>query len=387
LNTLLGLTLILLLWFLIFLVGSFLRPEGSESFVLGPGFLLYKSERLKGFIHLLSHKGRRFWHFLSEVALLVSVGGIFLALGLFSINAFRLVTQPRLAVGIAPVIPGITIPVDLFLLAFLPIAVIAIFIHEFSHGITALIEKISIKSAGFAIFLFFLGGFVEPDDQDLAAARPRSQMKVYAAGSFANLFVAICLMILLLPIPFYLALSPAYESPNGVLILGLRSGGPAEQAGLQVGDVITAINGIPVKNEKEFSDLYFRNKPNSTVVLEIPNHGVLEIKSDRYGFLGIGYMTYYAPRGWASKLGFSSNGPFRARQTLFLTQMLNFIIALVNLLPIPFLDGHKLMRAFFDGTLGEGKGKVWIWILAILSLFLLLFNMAFTFINADLLGL
>ena len=379
------LAIFLLFWILLFIIVSIVRPEGSESFVLGPGFLLYKSTKLKGFIHILSQKAHRLWRFLLNVALLVSVGGVFLAIGLFSINAFRLVTKPRIAVGIAPVIPGITIPIDLFLLGFLPIAIIAIFIHEFSHGIAALNEKISIKSAGFAIFLFFLGGFVEPDEKELASAHPRSQMKVYAAGSFANLFFAVFLLILLLPIPFYLMLSPVYEPQDGVLILGLRRDGPAEQAGLQVGDVITAINGVSVENEKEFSDLYFQNKANSTVILEIHNRGDLEIKSDKYGLIGIGYITHYAPRGWASKLGISSYGPFRARQILFLSQILNFIVALVNLLPIPFLDGNKLIRAFFDGTIGEGKGKVWLWFLAILSLFLLIFNMALTFLNADLL--
>lgn len=382
----LGLTLLLLLWFLIFLVGSYLWPEGKESFVLGPGFFLYKSTRLKGFIHRLSQKGRRFWHFLLSVALLVSIGSVFLALGLFSINAFRLITQPRLAVGIAPVIPGITIPVDFFLIGFLPIAVIAIFIHEFSHGIAAVMEKISIKSAGFAVFLFFLGGFVEPDDQDLAEAPPRSRMKVYAAGSFANLFFAVCLLFLLLPLPFYLAISPAYEPSDGVMILGLRNDGPAEQAGLQVGDVITTINGVSVNTEKEFSNLYYQVTSNSTVILETQTRGILEIPSDKYGLIGIGYMTHYTPRGWAARLGFSSYGPFRARQVLFLAQLLNFIVALVNLLPIPFLDGHKLMGALFDGTLGEGQGKVWLRILAILSLFLLLFNITLTFLNPDLLG-
>ncbi|MFQ6123028.1 MAG: site-2 protease family protein [Candidatus Heimdallarchaeota archaeon] len=387
------LLIILLIWLLIYLIKQVFHPEDSKSFVIGPGFLLYKSVKLKGFIHHLSQKVNRLWRFLTNVALLVSIGSVFLAIGLFLINAFRLVTQPRIAVGIAPVIPGITIPIDLFLIGFLPIAVIAIFIHEFSHGIVAIIEKISIKSAGFAIFLFFLGGFVEPDEQDLAAAHPRSRMKVYAAGSFANLFFAIFLLILLLPLPFYLILSPAYEPQDGVLILGLRKDGPAELAGLQVGDVITAINGVPVENEKEFSkeysDLYYRNRVNSivntTVILKIQNHGILEIESDNYGIIGIGYMTHYAPRGWVSQLGFSPYGPYRARQFLFLTQILNFIIAFINLLPIPFLDGSKLMQAFFDGTIGEGKGKKWLWFLGILSLFLLLFNMAFTFLNADLL--
>ncbi len=389
----LWLIIILLIWLLIYLLKQFLRPEESESFILGPGFLLYKSAKLKGFIHRLSQKTHRLWNFLANVALLVSIGAVFLAIGLFSINAFRLVTQPRIAVGIAPVIPGVTIPIDLFLIGFLPIAVLAIFIHEFSHGIVAIIEKISIKSAGFAVFLFFLGGFVEPDEKELVAAHPRSRMKVYAAGSFANLFFAIFLLILLLPLPFYLILSPAYEPQDGVLILGLREDGPAELAGLQVGDVITAINGVPVENEKEFSkeysDLYYRNRANSnvntTVILKIQNRGILEIESDNYGILGIGYMTHYAPREWVSKLGLSPYGPYRARQFLFLTQILNFIIALINLLPIPFLDGSKLMQAFFDGTIGEGKSKIWLWVLGVLSLFLLLFNITFTFLNADLL--
>ncbi len=395
LNTVLGFTILLLIWFVVFLVGSNLLPEDTESVVIGLGVFLYKSARLKGFIQRLSMKGSQIWHFLANTAVLVSVGGVFLALGLFSINAFRLLTKPQQAIGIVPVIPGVTIPVNLFIFGFLPLAIVAIFIHEFSHGITALIEKISIKSAGFAIFLFFLGGFVEPDDKDLAEARPHSRMKVYAAGSFSNLLFAIGLLVLLLPLPFFLTISPAYESPDGIMIVGLSENGPAELAGIQVGDVITTFNGIAITNEKEMSDEYIafysqnraNSKSNTTILLEIQNRGFLEVQSGSYGFLGIGYMTHYTPRGWADSLGFTSYGPYRIRQFLFLAQILNFIVALVNLLPIPFLDGHKLMGTFFDEVLGENRGKIVLRALASISLFLLLFNMIFTFLNPELIGL
>ena len=47
------------------------------------------------------------------------------------------------------------------------------------------------------------------------------------------------------------ALARVYGVQNGVIIAEVTPGGPAEKAGLKVGDAITAVDGKPVKNGDE----------------------------------------------------------------------------------------------------------------------------------------
>ena len=38
--------------------------------------------------------------------------------------------------------------------------------HEGAHGIVATLEKIKIKTGGFAVFIALFAGFVEPDEKE-----------------------------------------------------------------------------------------------------------------------------------------------------------------------------------------------------------------------------
>jgi serine protease Do len=69
------------------------------------------------------------------------------------------------------------------------------------------------------------------------------------------------------------ALSRVYGVKNGVTISGVRSGTPADQAGLQTGDTITAINGKPVKSGDELVALISSTKPGSKVELTYVRNG------------------------------------------------------------------------------------------------------------------
>nr|AIF21689.1 hypothetical protein [uncultured marine thaumarchaeote SAT1000_06_A02] len=44
-------------------------------------------------------------------------------------------------------------------------------VHEGAHGIVATLEKIKIKTGGFAIFIAMFAGFVEPDEDDFDKAK------------------------------------------------------------------------------------------------------------------------------------------------------------------------------------------------------------------------
>jgi 2-alkenal reductase len=55
---------------------------------------------------------------------------------------------------------------------------------------------------------------------------------------------------------------------NGALVVDMQSG-PASDAGLQVDDVITKINGDEINEDHTLTDLLFEHKPGDTVTLTV----------------------------------------------------------------------------------------------------------------------
>ena len=69
------------------------------------------------------------------------------------------------------------------------------------------------------------------------------------------------------------ALARVYGVKEGVVISGVRPGTPAEEAGLQTGDTITAVNGKPVKTGDELISVISSTKPGSKVNLSYVRNG------------------------------------------------------------------------------------------------------------------
>lgn len=69
------------------------------------------------------------------------------------------------------------------------------------------------------------------------------------------------------------ALARVYGVKEGVVISSVRPGTPAEEAGLQTGDAITAINGKPIKSGDELISVISATKPGSKVNLSIVRNG------------------------------------------------------------------------------------------------------------------
>jgi len=56
---------------------------------------------------------------------------------------------------------------------------------------------------------------------------------------------------------------------HGVYVGGVTSGGPADQAGIQAGDIITAINGKAIDEQHPLEDFLFDQKPGNKVQLTV----------------------------------------------------------------------------------------------------------------------
>jgi len=61
------------------------------------------------------------------------------------------------------------------------------------------------------------------------------------------------------------AIARVYGAKSGVTISSVTSGGPADQAGLKIGDTITSVNGKPVKNGDELVNDISVEKPGSKI--------------------------------------------------------------------------------------------------------------------------
>ena len=60
---------------------------------------------------------------------------------------------------------------------------------------------------------------------------------------------------------------------QGLRLTGIRTGSPAEQAGLLSGDVVVEFAGRPVKDLYDFSDVLYSHKPGDTVSVVVLRNG------------------------------------------------------------------------------------------------------------------
>ena len=73
----------------------------------------------------------------------------------------------------------------------------------------------------------------------------------------------------------YLGTIPDYmQTQGGVLLSGVRGGGPAEKAGLQAGDVIVKFDGIQIDNIYDYTFALRSRKPGQDVRITVKRAGV-----------------------------------------------------------------------------------------------------------------
>ncbi|MDW8033584.1 MAG: site-2 protease family protein [Nitrososphaerota archaeon] len=115
---------------------------------------------------------------------------------------------------------------------------IAMIIHEFSHGVQARANEMNVKSTGIVLFLVIpIGAFVEVDEKQLEEAGLGKASRALSAGPVSNIitaFIALAIFIILI-----LSLKPIV---NGILVSGLVVEGSAHQAGMRLGDIIVGVN-------------------------------------------------------------------------------------------------------------------------------------------------
>ncbi len=170
--------------------------------------------------------------------------------------------------------------------------VVTLVVHEFSHAILCKVEGIKVKSMGLLVALLPIGGFAEPDEEQLLGKKEEPEketiesrmqseketlelqepkklatrserVRVLTAGVMANFVTALVAFILFFS--FLGSISPVGE----VMVTSIVPGSPAELAGVEPKMILVGINDIQINSGNDFLSYAQGLEPGTTITLHL----------------------------------------------------------------------------------------------------------------------
>jgi membrane-associated protease RseP (regulator of RpoE activity) len=378
-----------MIWVAVVIIAKALKLE-KYGFEIKAYSLVYKNKQVNSvLIKILSRtkRGIRVFADTSVIAGFIMMAFAFWFL-LNNISNF-FVAQSEFA-ELTVLIPGITLTSASSITYFLLSIPIVLIVHEGAHGIVAALEKIKIKTGGFAIFIAMFAGFVEPDEEEFEKAKKISKLRVIGAGATANVLFAFVLGAILLTNPFFAMVLPEpllstfYDLPEGVLILSIIENSGAEQAGLLANDIITSINGIPIFSAVDFPSL----NPGEMATVEVLRDSqtlefgieVMPSPDDpERGLIGIMRDNSFA---YKPVMNFIEWNDPNVSMFLLWLWMISFFIGIINMLPLPILDGGKFIHTIIDKRFSGNTVNGIMWMIYALTFVIFGLNIALSYLKS-----
>jgi len=353
---------VLIAWVVILAIAKALKLE-KHGFTIKAYSLTYKNTQVQSVLSKMLTRTKRGIRVFADVSVIAGFLMMGFAFWFLLSNISNFFVKPTEFAELTVLIPGVTLTSASAILYFLLSIPIVLVVHEGAHGIVASLEKIRIKTGGFAIFIALFAGFVEPDEKEFDNAKKISKLRVIGAGATANVIFAFVLGAILLTNPLFALILPEpflewfYDEPDGVLILSIIEGSGAEKAGLQKNDVITGIEGVPIITPLDFQKVDL--KPGETVTVTVNRDGqqlefpveIMPSPDDPdKGLVGIMRdSAFYKP-----VYNFIEWDPQVSMFLLWLW-MISFFIGIINMLPLPILDGGKFIYTIIEKKASERK--------------------------------
>lgn len=306
---------------------------------MGPA-LMWRTKRGRNFLKKIAQK-KRFWKaFGSSGIVLCFIIMIFMTVILIwqAWFVFGFTPEQKEALPgpeIALILPGINPILPIEFLGYVILAfIVAIIVHEFSHGILTIASNLKVKSLGILYLIFPIGAFCEPDEEGLKKAKTKNRMRIYAAGPTSN-FIVVILCILLFSGIFMSSIQPA---ANGVIVYSVDEDSPAEKIGITEGMVLTYLNNTRVTNYSDYSNVLLNTHANQTTTISFQKG---DMKIDKKITLTNRY-TEHAKRGYFNSELYKEKGYiglFLLNETIFN----NYLSALKN----PFKNFPNAFLLFY----------------------------------------
>lgn len=364
------------------LAGAIIYKRGKWRGVSFEGtMLIWRTRFGLRFVDRLGRTLRKFWLAFGTAAAtfgFVFMVGVFITLLLSVVVIFQ---YPEAPSGVKLIYPGITIPLIEGLVALFSVLIV----HEFAHGFVMRAQGLRTKSTGLLLWMVIPGAFVEQDEKQLKRAPLMKRLRVYGAGSFANVvFAILCLGIIL-----------ALISPKpGVYVYGIQQGSPAEN-NLWLGAQLIEMENIPINTYDDYYDFVEEIVPEENISILTENGSVTITASENYRD-NIGILPIAATSRWEfanplivavvaaeDLIGFrpiihpyvyDSAIPWEGITMLKWMFMLNFGIGLINMLPAVPLDGGYMLRGALEKKVKRETAKRVSYAVAIFVLALIIIN-------------
>ena len=258
---------------------------------------------------------------------------------------------------------------------------VLMFVHEMSHGIVARAEGMELNSVGWIVLGIIPGAFVEPkgenmlpekgdkeesedeeiDDHDGSEASSghwdqgslSSQLKVLAAGSFANYITALVLTGLAL------LLFVNITAPSGVSYLA-QDNLSASEAGMTNG-TLYSIDDQKLRYGSEVKEALQNYEVNDTILANTSEGSYNVTLMERNGSAHMGVLIYTSEGLLGDFIDMLNNNREIKNQYssyegflswtlsgLQVIALLNLLIGLFNMLPVRPLDGGQIVAALTD---------------------------------------
>ncbi|MGC8585098.1 MAG: site-2 protease family protein [Thermoplasmata archaeon] len=224
---------LIILWIIILYIVY--KKKSNYISLYGPTIML-KTERGKKFIQDISK--HRIWDYYGIFSIIFLIIGMVFTVGFLIWEAIIIITIPRVYTP-SPLsilgIPGINpyIPVLYGIIAL----IVAVVLHEFSHGIESARNNVKIKSLGVLLLIIPVGAFVEPDEEQLKSEKSLVRMKIFSSGPVTNLILAIISLLIMIMI-----VNTSVPVSSGAVILS------SSNTSLMPGDIILKIDNMSVNS-------------------------------------------------------------------------------------------------------------------------------------------
>jgi regulator of sigma E protease len=183
--------------------------------------------------------------------------------------------------------------VAIIIILFIVALFVAMCLHELGHFIAAKRAGVKVEEFGlgmpprlfgikrgetiYSLNAIPIGAFVKSAGENdptvprsLAGKGPWTRLGIYAAGPLVNIFLAFVLLSAFIALPY------SVIAGNGLMVRAVVENSPAEEAGIEPGDIILEVEGQPVHRRGDLSNIVNSVEEGEEVTLLLLRNGQVE---------------------------------------------------------------------------------------------------------------